>query len=212
MQPYAVHVGDLHVRRNLPTALAAVLSLRSSGFRLPPSREALRRTAVALAEAGQADGQTLTFVCAGIDRGAGEELLAQAAAAGDPGALLLTGPVSEDVLVNLYRGAAMLLYPSRYEGFGLPVLEAMGCGVPVIAANAASVPEIVGDAGILIEDPLDVPAWTDAIRRLLIDGSTAARLREAGLARAAGYSWARTAKDTIAVLRQCASQARKAGR
>lgn len=193
-QPYALHVGDLHMRRNLPTALEAVLSLRSSGFRL------------------QAEDQTLTFVCAGIDRGVGEALSTRAAAAGDPGALILTGAVSEDVLVNLYRGASMLLYPSRYEGFGLPVLEAMRCGVPVIAAHAASVPEIVGDAGILIEDPLDVPAWQAAIRRLLTDRAMAARLREAGLARAAGYSWARTAKDTIAVLRQCARQARKAGR
>ena len=107
-----------------------------------------------------------------------------------PDALILTGPVSEDVLVNLYRGASMLLYPSLYEGFGLPVLEAMRCGVPVIAANCASVPEIVGDAGVLL-DPLDVSAWTNAIGRLLGDASMTARLRDAGIARAAEFSWAR---------------------
>ena len=190
-QPYALHVGDLQIRRNLSTALQATLSLES-GFRL------------------QAEDPKLTFVCAGVDRGVGESLRAMAASR--PQALVLTGPVSEAVLVNLYRGASMLLYPSLYEGFGLPVLEAMRSGVPVIAANCASVPEIVGDAGILIEDPLDVPAWTNAIGRLLADPAMASRLREAGLARASQYSWARTAKDTIAVLRRCAQTARKAGR
>ena len=105
----------------------------------------------------------------------------------------------------------MLLYPSLYEGFGLPVLEAMRCGVPVIAANCASVPEIAGDAGVLL-DPLDVSAWTNAIGVLLGDVSMTARLRDAGIARAAEFSWARTAKDTIEVLRRCSRQAGRAGR
>ena len=192
-QPYALHVGDLQVRRNLTTALDAVLSLRASG-------------------PGTPGPGTLSFVCAGVDRGVGDGLRARASAVGRPEALVLTGSVSEDVLVNLYRGASVLLYPSLYEGFGLPVLEAMRCGVPVIASNCASVPEIVGDAGILIEDPLDVPAWTDAIGRLLADPGMASRLRDAGLARASQYSWERTAKDTIAVLRRCAREARTAGR
>jgi glycosyltransferase involved in cell wall biosynthesis len=192
-QPYALHVGDLHIRRNLSTALDAVIALRSG-----------------IGDRGPLIGNQLTLVLAGVDRGVGGELTARAAAATDPGALIRTGPVSEAVLVNLYRGASMLLYPSRYEGFGLPVLEAMRCGVPVIAANAASVPEIVGDAGVLIDDPLDVPAWTSAIGRLMADPPMADRLRDAGLARAARYSWARTATDTIAVLRQCAGEARQA--
>jgi glycosyltransferase involved in cell wall biosynthesis len=196
--PYALHVGDLQTRRNLSTALEAVLSLRASG----PGTSG----------PGTKGPGTLSFVCAGIDRGVGEGLRAKAAAAGRVDAMVLTGAVSEDVLVNLYRGASMLLYPSLYEGFGLPVLEAMRCGIPVVAANCASVPEIVGDAGILIEDPLDVPAWANAIGRLLADGAMAARLRTAGLARAAEFSWARTAKDTVAVLRRCAQEVRKAGR
>ena len=115
-QPYALHVGDLQIRRNLSTALDAVLSMRSE-VGLP---------AVALAEAGGRRSEVginstnqLTFVLAGVDRGVGEALLARSAAAGDPAALILTGPVSEDVLVNLYRGASMLLYPSRYEGLSL---------------------------------------------------------------------------------------------
>jgi glycosyltransferase involved in cell wall biosynthesis len=204
-QPYALHVGDLQVRRNLPTALQAILSNRlGKGDRGSEVREG--RSGLGIDATNQ-----LKLVLAGIDRGVGGDLVATAAAAGDPGALILTGPVSEDVLVNLYRGASMLLYPSRYEGFGLPVLEAMRCGVPVIAANCASVPEIAGDAGVLL-DPLDVPAWTNAIGQVLGDASMTARLRDAGIARAAEFSWARTAKDTIDVLRRCSRQAGRAGR
>jgi glycosyltransferase involved in cell wall biosynthesis len=184
-QPYALHVGDLHIRRNLTTALDAVLSVR----RLAGSP------------------QRLSLVCAGIDRGVGEELRVRADRAKDPDALVLTGSVSETALVNLYRGAGLFLYPSRYEGFGLPVLEAMRCGVPVVAANCASLPEIVADAGVLLE-PLDVPAWGDAIGRIFTDAPMAARLREAGQRRAAQFSWHRTASDTVAVLRQCAERAR----
>ena len=189
-QPYALHVGDLHIRRNLTTALDAVLALRRV--------------------AGSPLGR-VSLVCAGIDRGVGAGLKARALDARDPDALVLTGAVSEAVLVNLYRGAAMLTYPSRYEGFGLPVLEAMRCGVPVVAANCASIPELVAGAGVLL-DPLDVPAWTDAIRRVLTDAAMAARLRESALARAARFSWTRTAADTIDVLRQCTGRARNVGR
>jgi glycosyltransferase involved in cell wall biosynthesis len=189
VQPYALHVGDLHLRRNLTTALDAILSLR--------------RFANA--------SDRISLVCAGIDRGVGAGLRARADNAGDPNALVLTGPVSETVLVNLYRGAAMFVYPSRYEGFGLPVLEAMGCGIPVVASNCASIPELVAGAGVLL-DPLDVAAWQHAIRLVLTDASMAARLRETGIARAKQFSWRRTAADTLAILRQCADRATKARR
>jgi glycosyltransferase involved in cell wall biosynthesis len=184
--PYALHVGDLQVRRNLTTALDAVLELRHVN-----------------------PGRGLTLVCAGVDRGVGPALQAQARAASDPGAVIVTGPVSESALINLYRGAAMLTYPSRYEGFGLPVLEAMQCGVPVVAANAASIPEIVGDAGILL-DPLDARQWGKAIFSVLTDDAHAARLREAGLKRASIFSWMRTAHATLAILRRTAEQAGRA--
>jgi glycosyltransferase involved in cell wall biosynthesis len=204
-QPYALHVGDLLVRRNLPTALEAILRLRGEA----PSR--MSRTGTPDAVGPRRPPERLVLVCAGIDRGVGAGLRAQAAAAGDPDALVLTGAVSEAMLVNLYRGAAMLVYPSRYEGFGLPVLEAMQSGIPVIAANCASVPELVGDAGVLL-DPLDAAAWQAAIGRLRADRSMAEQLRESGLARAARFSWARTAADTIGVLRRLAERARRAGR
>ena len=207
-QPYALHVGDLQIRRNLSTALDAVLAKRSEDR---GRRSEVGDRGSGIGDQGSGIGITtnqLAFVCAGVDRGVGEDLRGRAAAGRDPGALILTGPVSEDVLVNLYRGASMLLYPSLYEGFGLPVLEAMRCGVPVIAANCASVPEIVGDAGILL-DPLDVPAWQAAIARVLTDASLADRLREAGLARAAQFSWTTTARQTLDVLRKCAAGSRK---
>jgi len=196
-QPYALHVGDLQVRRNLSTALAAVLALRA-GFRLKAETTNDEDCSFRL----QAE---LKLVCAGVDRGIGDDLRQQAHS--DPDALVLTGPVSEGALVNLYRGAAMLVYPSRYEGFGLPVLEAMQCGVPVIAANCASVPEIAGDAGMLL-DPLDTAAWQRAIDEILIAPALAGRLRRAGLARASEFSWTRTAADTLDVLRRCARDRR----
>jgi glycosyltransferase involved in cell wall biosynthesis len=189
-QPYALHVGDLQVRRNLSTALAAILAVRHQlSLEEPPRR-------------------LPAFVCAGVDRGVGDALRAQAAAGRDPGAVVLTGPIPEAALLNLYRGAQMLLYPSRYEGFGLPVLEAMQCGVPVAGANAASIPEIVADAGLLV-DPLDQEGWTTAVHRLAADRVLHARLVSAGLRRAQAFSWARTAEATLRSLRRCTQDPHK---
>jgi glycosyltransferase involved in cell wall biosynthesis len=95
-----------------------------------------------------------------------------------------------------------------YEGFGLPVLEAMQCGVPVGAARAASLPEVAGDGGVLL-DPLDVRAWRDAIAAVWQDAAMRTRLRGAGLAQAARFSWTRTAGETLAVLRACAAERRR---
>jgi alpha-1,3-rhamnosyl/mannosyltransferase len=118
------------------------------------------------------------------------------------------GPVPEPTLVNLYRGAAALLYPSRYEGFGLPILEAMQCGTPVIGARCASIPELVGDAGLLL-DPLDVDAWTRAIVSVVTDSGARAELAARSARRAAQYSWARTARETAAVFRAAALSGRR---
>jgi glycosyltransferase involved in cell wall biosynthesis len=181
-RPFVLHVGDLQVRRFVSVALAAVIEIR--------------REAPACAR--------LTLVCAGHDRGVGESLRRQAAEAGDAAALVLLGAVDEDALVALYRSASALVYPSRYEGFGLPILEAMACGTPVIAARAASAPEVVGDAGLLVA-PADVREWREAIARVAGGGEYAAGWRERGRARAAGFTWLRTASHTLAVLRECAT-------
>ena len=93
------------------------------------------------------------------------------------------GHVDDDRLRALYDGAAVVAVPSRYEGFGLPVLEAMTRGVPVVASEAASLPEVAGEAAILVP-PLDAGAWAEALSRILTDERLASRLRAAGALRA----------------------------
>jgi glycosyltransferase involved in cell wall biosynthesis len=109
-----------------------------------------------------------------------------------------TGHVADEDLPALYNGAAVFVFPSLYEGFGLPVLEAMACGVPVITSNCSSLPEVAGDAALLVE-PRDVNAIAAAMRRVLEEFDVAAELRAKGLARARQFTWERTAKETIAV-------------
>lgn len=175
--PFLLHVGDLHVRRNLPLAIEA------------------------LADARHRLGGPLSLVLAGVDRGVGGRLDEQAAAAKVP--LIRRGATDDAELRSLYRSASALVYPSRYEGFGLPVLEAMACGTPVIASRAASIPEVLGDAGILL-NPDEPAAWADAIVSVMTDGAQQARMRAAGVARAAEFTWARTARMTLEVYRRVA--------
>lgn len=177
--PFLLHVGDLHVRRNLPVAIEALARARAQGGVL-------------------AD---LTLVTAGVDRGQSGALRACAAAAGVGDALVMLGAVPDDELDRLYRTASALVYPSLYEGFGLPVLEAMASGTPVIASRAASMPEVLGGAGMLVE-PTDVAAWADAVTRVIVDEPWQHELRNRGRARAAGFTWERTARLTLDVYRR----------
>lgn len=177
--PYVLHVGDIHPRRNLPMVVQAIADVRARS-------QALR---------------DLALVLAGVDRDTVASLGAIAAgAAGERPLLVAKGATPEAELIALYRGAAALVYPSRYEGFGLPLLEAMGCGTPVIAARSSSIPEVVGDAGVLL-DPDDRPGWADAIERAIEDREWARSLAEAGAARAASFSWERAARETLVVYR-----------
>jgi glycosyltransferase involved in cell wall biosynthesis len=109
-----------------------------------------------------------------------------------------TGYAAAEELPRLYAAATVFVYPSFYEGFGLPPLEAMACGTPVVASNASSLPEVVGEAGLTV-DPRDEGALAAALLLLLRDPDRRAALRAAGLARAAGFSWARTVRETRAV-------------
>ena len=174
--PFVLHVGDLHVRRNLPVVLDAVVALRRRG--------------------GPAAG--LTLVLAGVDRGLVADLEARAAAGGASGALVVLGVVSDARLDALYREAAALVYPSLYEGFGLPVLEAMARGTPVVATRASSVPEVLGDAGVLLE-PDDAAGWVASLDAIIGQPERRAALAEAGRTRAAAFTWERTARETYKV-------------
>lgn len=105
----------------------------------------------------------------------------------------------DEELASTYRGATALVFPSLYEGFGLPPLEAMACGVPVLASNVCAIPEVVGEAAVLV-DPLDVGGIAEGIRRLVDDQALRGELREKGLDRARQFTWDNTARKTWAVL------------
>jgi len=113
--------------------------------------------------------------------------------------------LSERELWTLYRHAALFAFPSLFEGFGLPVLEAMAAGVPVVSSNAASLPEVYGDAALAF-DPTDEAAMADAIRRVLEDEALARDLVERGRRNVARFSWRRTAEKTLDVLKEAATR------
>ena len=111
----------------------------------------------------------------------------------------LLGYVSDDDLPALLTGAAVAAYVSLYEGFGLPVLEAMACGAPVLTSSVSSMPEVAGDAALLV-DPYEVGSIARGLASLLgEDASARARHRSAAMSRAAQFSWSRTARDTYAL-------------
>ena len=114
-----------------------------------------------------------------------------------------TGYVADEALPALYRNARFFCFPSLFEGFGLPILEAQSYGVPVMTANNSSLPEIAGDAAILV-DPTDVDAIADAMLRLSQDEALRQRLIEAGYQNVKRFSWVKAAQETLAVLKAAA--------
>lgn len=112
--------------------------------------------------------------------------------------VLCIGFVPQDDLPLLYNGAELLIYPSLYEGFGLPLLEAMACGTPVITSNISSMAEVAGDAGLLV-DPYNVDAMAQGMYLLLSDTDLRNKLREKGLQRAQEFTWEKAAKETLEV-------------
>lgn len=180
---FLLYVGVLEPRKNLPVLLRAFRRARDEGNRLP------------LAIVGKR-GWKFDSIFATV-----QEL-------GLENDVIFTGHVSDADLPYVYNGAALFLYPSLYEGFGLPVLEALSCGAPVITTNVSSLPEIVGDAGLLLP-PSDVDELAGAIGRVLSDADLAASLSEKGRERAARFSWSRTARETIGVYARAAGMSHR---
>lgn len=168
--PYFVYVGSKKANKNLPRLLHAYARGGvKSDIRLVMTGEPTPSLALEIGRLGL--NQDVVFV----------------------------GSKTIEELAELYRGALALMFPSLYEGFGYPPLEAMACGTPVLTSNVCAIPETVGDAALLI-DPLSTEQIADGIRRLANDASFRASLRERGLLRAAQSSWETTALRIKAVL------------
>ncbi len=119
--------------------------------------------------------------------------------------VVFTGYVADDDKAPLLSGALALVYPSLYEGFGLPVLEAMACGTPVLTSNVSSLPEVAGSAAFLV-DPLDVDAIAEAMSRLINDADLRNTLVEKGYAQIGEFSWAKAAREVLQVLESVANK------
>ena len=176
-RPYLLTVGTLEPRKNLPTLLAAFDRL-----------------------GGEARGAAATadrdLVVVGGRGWRDRELMRELGARQPLGHVRWLGYVSERELVALYTGAELFVYPSRLEGFGLPVVEAMACGTPVVASDVPALREVAGDdGGAVFVPPGDAPALAQAMTGLLADPAAAARARAAGPARARAFSWSHTARQ-----------------
>lgn len=175
-RPYLLTVGWAGLNKNVPFLLETLSTLAT-----PEARD------LAIIIVGHAGGHTA------------EELQERYPALA--GRLHFTGWVDNEDLVALYRGARVFAFPSLYEGFGLPVLEALACGTPVVSSNTSSLPEVAGEAALLI-DPTDRAALGAALQQVLTDETLVAQLRELGLRQAARFSWERTAQLTAQVYEQ----------
>jgi glycosyltransferase involved in cell wall biosynthesis len=180
---FILFCGSLEPRKDVPTLLQAFA-------RLPGARERYR------------------LVLAGGDGRASDEIGSLISRLDLRDAVAREGYLGVPEMRALYAAAALFVLPSLYEGFGLPILEAMACGTPVIAANTSSLPEVVGEAGLLVP-PGDPEALAGAMARVLDDADLAADLRQRGLRRAKGFTWEATAAKTLAVYRAVAAEGRR---
>ena len=171
-EPYFLYVGTIQPRKNLARLIDAFAGSGAGGARL-----------VIAGKRG--------WLAEGIERRAAELDVS--------GRVRLAGYVPDDDLPALMAGALAFVFPSLYEGFGMPVLEAMACGAPVLTSCTSSLPEVAGDAALLV-DPEDSRALAAALGRLASEPELRADLRRRGLARAARFTWDRCAEETLRVL------------
>jgi glycosyltransferase involved in cell wall biosynthesis len=169
-------LGRLNRRKNLERLIQAYTTLRTKGVTEAP-----------LVIGGKPDYGT-------------REVRRRVQRSGEAPGVVFTGLIPDEDLPTFYSAAACFVYPSLFEGFGLPVLEAMACGTPVVVSNRAALPELVGEAGVLV-DPENVNALAQAMTRVVTDRAAAADLRRSGLARSRQFSWEETAQRTVRVYR-----------
>jgi glycosyltransferase involved in cell wall biosynthesis len=199
--PFALALGNLQPRKNIGRLVEAFRSSREAEGQRSEVREgrsevgALHGTAHRSPITGH-----VSLVIAGKAQWRESEVYQAVQQAGLQKWVVFPGYVDDADLPALYSAAAVFVYPSLYEGFGLPPLEAMACGTPVICSQAASLPEVVGDSAVLV-DPLDVGALAQALVDVLASPGRQADLRSRGLRRAAQFSWDRCAVETLAVYR-----------
>lgn len=183
---YILTVGSIQPRKNLGRLIAAYARLRTDAKVGPPQLVIVGRQAWLV-------GETLRAI---RDSGFSDSII-------------LTGYVPDDDLPALYSGARCFVYPSFFEGFGLPPLEAMRCGVPVVAGNRTSLVEVVGDAGVLV-DPLNPEAIATGLSQVLSDEDLRQELGARGLERSRLFNWRETAKRTLEVYERAADNERTA--
>jgi glycosyltransferase involved in cell wall biosynthesis len=200
--PFVLALGNLQPRKNIARLIEAfgqAVHGERSTVHGERSTEADHRSPLTDHRSPITDHRSpITLVIAGKAQWRESQIYAAVQQAGLEQRVLFPGYAEDVDLPALYSAATVFVYPSLYEGFGLPPLEAMACGVPVISSNAASLPEVVGDAARLI-DPTDTAALAQALHDVLSQPGLQAELRQRGFARAAQFSWERCAAETLAV-------------
>jgi len=181
-RPYILFVGNLEPRKNLPGLVQAFRAVRARWSR------------------------PLDLVVAGKEAWLSSEIVSEMRSDAMRDSVRLLGYVSAEDLPALYGGAEVFAFPSFWEGFGLPVLEAMACGTAVVTGDTSSLPEVAGDAAILV-DPRSPDSIAEGLLRVLGDESCRADLEQRGLRRAAELDWIRTARETLRVYRDARAAA-----
>lgn len=181
---YLLYVGGLDPLKNVPFLLQVLARCR-------------------------AEGLDLRLVVAGEEGPRRRALERSATDAGLGGFVTGRGRLDDEALAASYRGALAFVFPSRYEGFGLPPLEAMACGCPVVSSPAGALAEVLGEAALLV-DPGDAGAWASAVARIAREPGLRERLTAAGRARAAAFTWAETARRTLDAYQAAVEEARPA--
>jgi len=176
-QPFILHVGSFEPRKNIPALLEAYAILKKRGI----------------------CQHRLVFT--GGTRWKSSGIISKIDELGLQNDISILGYIPEEELPVLYNAADLLVYPSLYEGFGMPVVEAMACGCPVITSNTTSLPEITGMAGIIV-DPNNYRELADAISLVIQDSQLKQKMRRQGLEQANFFSWERCAQQTMSIYKQ----------